>query len=211
MVGIAIVGILSTVSIAFMRGSLGESRAKGSIRSVADLMSLARSEAIRTGDNHVVFFYKDAEDLAITGPAGGAAAALLIRDLDTDGKVDAGEKVAAVRVDPTGSLGWGSSWAAASNTQAPNDNPGATFPQTNLEFVCCSFLEPDADPARWVVFLPDGMPRSFSVNPFAAGAIASGSGAVYVTSGRRDYAVVLAPLGGARVHAWAKGAVGWTQ
>jgi hypothetical protein len=55
------------------------------------------------------------------------------------------------------------------------------------------------------------MPRAFSVGPFSEGNVASGNGAVYVTSGARDYAVVLAPLGGVRVHAWARGASAWTQ
>jgi hypothetical protein len=55
------------------------------------------------------------------------------------------------------------------------------------------------------------MPRAFSTGPFAAGALGSGRGAVYVSSGKRDYAVVLAPLGGVRVHAWNRGAAAWTN
>jgi prepilin-type N-terminal cleavage/methylation domain-containing protein len=211
MVAIAILGVFALIGGVAMQDSMGEARAKGAVRSLADLMMLARAEAIRTGDNHLVFFGRDAEDGALSGPSGQPAAALLVRDLDDDGVVDGGEKVAAVNVDQTGSLSWGSAFAAASSTQAPNDNPAATFPQPDADFLCCSFTEPDADPARWVVFLPDGMPRAFSVSPFSSGDITSGNGAVYVTSGGRDYAVVLAPLGGVRVHAWPRGAPGWTQ
>ena len=44
---------------------------------------------------------------------------------DDDGKVDAGERIASVNVDATGSLSWGSAYAAAGSNQAPNDNPAA--------------------------------------------------------------------------------------
>jgi hypothetical protein len=61
------------------------------------------------------------------------------------------------------------------------------------------------------MFLPDGTPRGFSINPFAGGPITSGNGGIYVSSGSRDYAVVLAPLGGVRVHAWEREAGQWTD
>jgi hypothetical protein len=59
--------------------------------------------------------------------------------------------------------------------------------------------------------MPDGIPRSFSIGPFTLGDAVSGDGAVYVTSGSRDYAVVLTPLGSVRVHAWNPGGGAWTQ
>ena len=86
-----------------------------------------------------------------------------------------------------------------------------TFPETDTDFLCCTFLDPGDDPARWVVFLPDGIPRAFAIDPFEVGDVGTGSGAVYVTSGARDYAIVLAPLGGVRVHAWDRGAEAWTR
>ena len=104
MVAEAILGIFASIGAIAMQSTFGEARAKGAVRNFADLMMLARAEAIRTGDNHLVFFAHDAEDNALTGSGGQAAAALLIRDEDGDGKVDAGEKVAAVNVDSTGSL-----------------------------------------------------------------------------------------------------------
>ena len=211
MITVAILGIFALIGGISMQGSMGEARAKGAVRNFADLMMFARTEAIRTGDDHIVFFAQDAEGNALTGAGGQPAAALLIRDQDGDGKVDAGEKIAAVNVDGTGSLGWGSAWAAAGSNKAPNDNPVASFPASDADFLCCSFTEPDGGAARWVLFRPDGIPRAFSVDPFSAGNVASGNGAVYVTSGARDYAVVLAPLGGVRVHAWAKGASAWTK
>lgn len=211
MVTIAMIGALAAISVTLMRGSLESARAKGGVRALADLLSLARAEAIRTGDNHIVFFSQDAQDNGLSGPSGGAAAALLIRDLDNDGEVDNGERIAAVNVDSTGSLSWGSAFAAASSDKAPEDNPGATFPASDADFLCCTFLEPDGQPARWVMFMPDGMPRSFELGPLDVGDIGSGGGAVYITSGERDYAVVLAPLGGVRVHTFDRGGNTWTR
>ena len=41
------------------------------------------------------------------------------------------------------------------------------------------------------------------------GQLGSGNGAIYITNGSRDYAIVLNPLGGIRVHAWNGGAGQW--
>jgi hypothetical protein len=60
-----------------------------------------------------------------------------------------------------------------------------------------------------VLFRPDGIPVSFTFSGGTCGQIAgtgSGGGALYITNGERDYAVVLSPLGSARVHLWAAGA-----
>ena len=210
MVVIAILGVLSVLGLALLQNSFGDARAKTGTRALADLLQLAREEAIRTGDNHLVFFGQDAEDNDLT-TGGVAAAAILVRDANGDGKVDGGETVGGVKVDTTGSLSWGSAFAAAATDPAPNDNPDATFPETDPDFLCCTFLDPDAGAARWVAFLPDGIPRAFEIGPFEVGEVGSGNGAVYVTSGSRDYAVVLAPLGGVRVHAWDRGADAWTR
>jgi prepilin-type N-terminal cleavage/methylation domain-containing protein len=211
-VAVAVLGVLVLGSTVLLRNSFGEARAKGGVRALADLMMLARVEAIRTGDNHVVFFGQDAEGIGLSGPSGQPAAALLIRDSDADGKVDSGERVAAVNVDSANSLSWGSAYAALSSTQAPEDNPDATFPQSDNDYLCCTFLEPDADAARWAVFFPDGLPRAFQISPsYQEGDVGTGNGAVYVTSGGRDYSVVLAALGGVRVHAFPKAGSSWTQ
>lgn len=213
MVAIALLGVFAALTTYLLGDSMGEARAKSAARSFADLLMLGRTEAIRTGDNHIVFFFQDAEGNALTGPSGNAAAALLIRDSDADGKVDAGERVAAVKVDDTGTLSWGSTFAAnlATPAKAPNDNPDAAFPETDPDFLCCTFLTPDDSPASWVVFLPDGLPRAFKIGPFVPGDVTSGNGAIYLTSGKRDYAVVMAPLGGVRVHGFLKGAEAWKQ
>jgi prepilin-type N-terminal cleavage/methylation domain-containing protein len=121
MVVIAIAGALAVISVALLQGAFGDARAKTGARALADLLQLAREEAVRTGDNHLVFFGQDAEDNDIT-TGGVAAAAILVRDADGDGEVDTGETVAGVQVDATGSLSWGSAFAAAVPDAAPNDN-----------------------------------------------------------------------------------------
>ena len=75
-----------------------------------------------------------------------------------------------------------------------------------------TFQEPDGDPANWVVIQPDGVPRPFTTDGgYAVGAVGSGAGVIYLTNGARDYAVVVSPLGGLRVHSWDRDAGQWRQ
>ena len=211
MIVVAVIGVMAGIVATVLARRGGDQRAKAAVRSVADLMLLAHTEAIRTGTNHVVYLQLDPADNPLLDGGGAAVAALLIADADADGLPDANEYKAAVHFDDTGSLQWGSTFAAALSTAAPNDNAAGTFPATDPDFACCTFNDPGGNPSRWVVFLPDGMPRAFSTGPFAAGPLGTGVGAVYVSSGTRDYAVVLAPLGGVRVHSWNRGADAWTN
>ncbi|MDJ0848467.1 MAG: prepilin-type N-terminal cleavage/methylation domain-containing protein [Myxococcota bacterium] len=213
MIALAVLGVFVAIGGTIMSSQLAGTRSKAFARSLADLMMLARTEAIRTGDNHVVFFFQDTADGALSGGSGQQVVASVIRDADADGLVDAGEPIAGVQFDAAGGMAWGSSIAAALSTplKAPNDNPDADFPETDADFLCCTFTTPGDDPARWVVFTPDGMPRSFQTGPFTMGGVASGNGAIYVTGGNRDYAVVLAPLGGVRVHHFVRDTENWSQ
>lgn len=211
MVIIAIIGIMSALALTVLGRRIGDQRAKAAVRSIANLMQLARTEAIRTGTNHVVYFQLEPDDDPLLDKAGTPVAALMTADADADGVPDAGEYRASVPFDDTDSLSWGSTYAAVGSDTAPNDNPGGTFPATDPDFSCCTFQTPGGGDARAVVFLPDGMPRAFSTGPFAMGPVGGGGGAVYVTSGTRDYAVVLLPLGTARVHSWNRGADAWTK
>jgi prepilin-type N-terminal cleavage/methylation domain-containing protein len=205
----AVIAIMAGMVATVLARRTGDQRAKAAVRSVADLMLLGRAEAIRTGVNHIVYLQADLDDAALENKSGDPVAALLIADADADGVPDAGEYKASVPFDDTGSLEWGSSFAGS--TQAPNDNAAALFPATDPDFACCTFTTQGGNPSRWVVFLPDGMPRAFTKAPFATGALGTGRGAVYVSSGTRDYAVVLAPLGSVRVHSWNRGADAWTN
>jgi hypothetical protein len=68
--------------------------------------------------------------------------------------------------------------------------------------------------ASWVLFQPDGLPRTFTTNGAACTAIGragEGGGGIYVTNGSRDYAVVLRPLGTVRVHKFPAGGTSWSN
>lgn len=211
MIIVAVIGAMSALSLGVIGRRMGDQRAKAAVRSVANLMLFARTEAIRTGTNHVVYIQLDPADAALLDNTGAPVAALVIADADADGIADSGEYKTSVPFDSTNSLSWGSTYAAVGADAAPNDNPGGTFPASDPNFSCCTFNDPGGNDSRAVVFMPDGMPRAFSTGPFAAGPVGGGGGAVYVTSGTRDYAVVLAPLGSARVHIWNQGADAWTN
>jgi hypothetical protein len=43
------------------------------------------------------------------------------------------------------------------------------------------------------------------------GTTALGGAAFYLTNGTRDYAVVLSPMGGVRIHVWNPKTGGWTS
>jgi hypothetical protein len=57
-----------------------------------------------------------------------------------------------------------------------------------------SFTEPDGSDAAWIAFEPDGIPLAFNA-ACNLGTTGTGAGAVYLTNGNRNYAVVLNPLG----------------
>ena len=73
-----------------------------------------------------------------------------------------------------------------------------------------TFLDTTGTAANWVLFLPEGIPVSFTPG-CVLGGIGSGVGGAYVTNGKRDYAMVLSPLGGIRVHGWNGAGDGWTN
>lgn len=209
MLVIVVFGIMTVLGSVALQDWIQNQRTRDAARNVADLLMLARQEAVRTGDNHVVFFDQDANDAGLQNDEGQPVAALLIRDSNADGTPQNGEYVASVPFDNTNSVGWGSVFALGSGSEipAPDDNPAASYP---LSDPCCSFTEPGGSDARWVVFLPDGTPRGFSM-PFSAGPVGTGTGTVYLSSGARDYAVVLTALGGVRVHAFDEGRNRWRR
>ena len=212
---IGIIAILAAIGAPQISDWLATQRVKGSARNVADAFLLARAEAMRTGNNHVVFFRVNG--LGITDPAGTAivdasAAAVAVAVID-DGPpaganclIEAGELRHVVRQEV--GVRWGANLAgvrAPLDTTAPGIAGGVTFPDP----------EAAGNAVNWLLFRPDGIPVGFSGDPVLGcdtiGTTGSGRGAAYVTNGRRDYAVVLTPLGGVRVHAWERNAGQWTN
>lgn len=204
-VTVAVIGILALVVGSQLGEWFANQRVKSAARSAADLLLLARSEAVRTGRNHIVFFgppgSTDPAGTALTDADGGLVPLLVLDDgppATANCRIDAGEPTQVVRPQPD--VGWGVSTASQ---RAPDDRGPASFapPQASGS----TFADPDGNPANWVLFGADGIPAAFS---FAAGSCdeigrtGTGGGAFYLTNGKRDQAVVLSPLGAARVHLW---------
>jgi prepilin-type N-terminal cleavage/methylation domain-containing protein len=199
MIVIAIIGAATGLAVPAFQTYFDDQRVKQAARSVADVLSLARTEAIRTGRNHVVYFQQDPTGAALVDGAGNVVPVLMVQDDDgtgplpvPNGQVDAGEQSVAVRAEP--GVNWGVTFATGA---APGDTGLAANFITGR-----TFQTPGLAAARWIVFRPDGVPRGYSTGPYTEGAIGSGGGGVYLTNGRRDYAIVLTPLGGVQVDLW---------
>jgi prepilin-type N-terminal cleavage/methylation domain-containing protein len=205
---VVVLGIIAVLTLlagpSFTRWQ-DDQRAKAAARAGADLLLLARSEAIRTGNQYVVFFgppgTTDPDGTAILNVDGGYAPMLALADgpsATANCRIDAGEDfetIEAVR---------GLSWGVANATvRAPGDNGTAAFtpPQSSGS----TFADSGGTPRDWVMFRPDGMPVVFDASGGdcgVTGITGTGGAALYITNGRRDYSVVLSPLGSVRVHAW---------
>ena len=64
---LSIVSVLAAVGVWSLTSTLADTRARSAARSIADLLVLARGEAIRSGTPHLVFFGLDAAGAPLTG------------------------------------------------------------------------------------------------------------------------------------------------
>jgi prepilin-type N-terminal cleavage/methylation domain-containing protein len=113
-------------------------------------------------------------------------------------RIEAGE--ARETISPEGTVSWGVTHATG---PAPGDANGATFAAPQA--IGHTFIDPAGNPANWVLFRPDGLPVVFTgafPDCGVIGPTGTGGAAFYITNGKRDYSLVLTPLGGVRVHAW---------
>ncbi|MAJ59544.1 MAG: hypothetical protein CBC48_05955 [bacterium TMED88] len=203
----AIVGALMALAVPSTRRYLDDQTATDVARSLAHALQLARTEALRTGRNHVVFFSVGGAGDAAGNPlldSNGQAAALVILDDGVTGsagqncQIDAGETTRSMTAQTN--TQWGQSFAGS--LKAPGDlspMPLATG---------SSFARPNGTAATWVLFRPDGIPvaTDAACNP---GVVGTGNGAVYFTNGDRDYAITLSALGAAHVHTWNRATGEW--
>jgi len=207
MVVVGVIAVLAAVTTLSMGEWLSNQEIKSTARSAADAFHLARSEAIRTGSHHIVFFASpgdtDPAGTALTGPGGTWVPILVLNDgprTTANCQIDAGEPTRTVPPGDNMDVRWG---VARATVRVPDDPGKAPFapPQANGR----TFADPDNNPVNWVLFRPDGVPVPFAFAAGTCGEIAgtgSGGGALYVTNGERDYAVVLSPLGSVRIHLW---------
>ena len=216
MVVVGLLAVLVALAVPSIREWAGDQRTKQAARSLADALLVARTEAIRTGNNFIVFF----GDPLTTDPAGtlvtynGQWVPVLVID---DGAptasncvIDAGEQFLGIT--PLQDVTWGvteASAAVGTDTGAAPFNPPPAPPWDGA-----TFADPANNKVNWVMFRPDGIPVGFSGaggNCGAIGSTGSGGGGLYVTNGRREYGVVLAPLGGVRVHLWNPSSNQWSS
>jgi prepilin-type N-terminal cleavage/methylation domain-containing protein len=205
MVVLGIIAVLALLAGPSFTRWQDDQRVKAAARAGADLLLLARSEAIRTGNQYVVYFGPpgtvDPAGTDILNVDGGYAPMLALADGPTataNCRIDVGEDFETIEASP--GLAWG---VAQATVSAPNDNGSAPFvpPQSSGH----TFADPGGTARDWVMFRPDGMPVVFDGSGGdcgVTGATGTGGAALYITNGRRDYGVVLSPLGSVRVHVW---------
>jgi prepilin-type N-terminal cleavage/methylation domain-containing protein len=202
MIVVAIIGVLvALVSIRFGRWQDAEA-VKSASRTVEGAMSYARSEAIRTGNIHLLFFRTDMAGADLVDQDGDTVPMLILNDgrpgtANQNCDIDAGEPIQTVRLERGVSFG-----VTAATAAVPIDEGGGGFGGA------FSFDDRAGGAANWVLFRPDGTPRAVNT-ACAQGALGSGGGAVYLSNAERDAAVVLTPLGAARVFAWNGSASTW--
>jgi len=202
---IVVIGVMSTASVSYMRTWKQDQQAAAVARSLADMLALARAEAMRTGSNQLLLFRipgvstSDAVGNPIEDVMGQSVTAVVVTD-----RFGGAENCALDTGDTRTSLAandnftWG---VTNANLRAPLDgnqptiDSGSTFARSAAP----------TTPVNGILFSPRGIPMTFSANGggcVTIDSVGSGGGALYITNGRRDYAVVQSPLGGTRFHVW---------
>lgn len=224
MIVVALVGITAVFAVPSWQTMQNDGRAKGAARTVANALTFARSQAIMSENNHIVYF--NIPGIPGAFPAGtdicGTPLPGPIVILD-DGPpaagpnccIDPAETVVVLPDDPNGDL-FGITWGATFAAAAPNEDSGPGVMATGS-----TFGDGFGAQTRWVTFRPDGTPVGFDT-ACVQGQVGTGRGAIYVTNGgfvppagptpgTRDYAIVLAPLGTSKIFSWERTAGAWTQ
>jgi Tfp pilus assembly protein FimT len=215
---LGIVGALLLVAIPTMNDWFDNQRIKSAARDASDLLLLARSEAIRTGVSHVVFFGVDPDATMMTDPNGNFAPLLAVDESVTvNCRLDTNEKTEAVTAQAN--ISWG---VAHATTKVPSDTGGEALPAwsdpndpSSAPASGSTFKDPNGSGQMdWVMFRPDGIPIGFDGDSGNCGnitAVGRGGGALYISNGARDYAIVVSPLGSVRVHVWQPNSNSWSS
>jgi prepilin-type N-terminal cleavage/methylation domain-containing protein len=177
-------------------------RIRSAARKIDAAFTYARSEAVKTGRNQIVFFMTDVAGGDLKDENDQVVPILVLDDgragtTRQNCEIDSGEPIKTVTLEP--GIGFG---ARASTVKVDMDDGATTFggPST--------FVQTGGGAATWVLFQADGTPRSIN-GACALGALGSGGGGIYLNNSQRDVAVVLTPLGASRVFTWRPGASAW--
>ena len=198
MVVVPVVGILSALAVPAFNNTINNRRLKNAAVSLAGAFELARTDAIRTGSVHIVFYLRDTLGSTLSDGDGNTVPVLILDDgrpgtAGQNCKIDTGESIRTI-----GSVSGIAAGVTTGAGSAPNDlgvgviSTGSSFSQTG------------GGNATWVGFLPQGNPVSFDA-ACTVGGLGSGAGAFYFNNGERSAAVVLQPMGGNRVHSYSEG------
>jgi hypothetical protein len=178
-----------------MVGGTDNERLKTSTRGIASAFSLARSEAVRSGNIHLVFVGTDASGNDLPDYNGTAAVAVVVNDgavgsANQNCVIDSGETI--WQLGPGQNVSGGVMSGVTQMTEdvgTGNRTSGSTF------------TEPDNDAASWVLFRPGGTAHAFD-SSCVIGDIGTGAGGIYLNNGTRQFGVALRPLGTTRVRTW---------
>lgn len=197
MIVVVILGIMVALAAPMTVQWASNQRLTQAARQVESAFSYARSEAIRTGNIHIVMVDEEPDGTDLDAPI------VVLNDgragtIGQNCAIDSGENVELFTLEPDVSLG-----ADVATTQPATDTGGGTFPGI------ATFLDADGVDATWVMLRPEGFPLAVSWD-CDMGAAGSGGGGVYLTNGERDVAIVLTPLGATLIHT-SNAAGGWSQ
>ena len=205
MVVLAILGVVTTLAAPSLMGTTSTARLRDASIEVSGGLSYARSEAIRTGNIHLVFLQEDAglDPLNSTlGDSGSHIEMLIVNDgrpgsANQNCQFDSGENTVTVR-----------GWIGISQDNGSEGNKVPSDIGLGDVDTGSTFLDPDGNRASWVLFRPEGSPRSFNA-ACDVGKLGSGAGAFYLTNNERTSAVVVTPMGGTRIYTSAGN--GWSE
>jgi prepilin-type N-terminal cleavage/methylation domain-containing protein len=208
---VGIIGIIAATAVPTMLGSTADERLKSSARDIAGAFTFARSEAIRTGNNFIVFIGTDAGGNALpvvngnsTKPTGPAMIAIVDDgepgSLNQNCQIDAGETQALILAN------LGVAGGVLAGVIQMSDDVGTGAVATGS-----TFTEPDgATPASWVLFRPEGTAHAFD-GACVEGPLGSGAGGIYINNGNKQFGVAVRPLGNTRVRLWQGGVAQWAS
>ena len=200
---VAIIGIVASAAVPSTDEMFANQRLNTSSRSVAKALSYARSESIRSGNIHVVFFGTDTAGNPLQDADGNTVPILVVDDgrpgsAQQNCAVDGGETTLGLDLEKNVTFG-----ATAATASVPTDAGTGVLSSGS------TFTDGGGNAANWVLFRPEGTPLAFTTG-CGIGGIGTGGGAIYLTNGSRDASIVLTPLGANRVHNWNGVAGAWT-
>jgi type II secretory pathway pseudopilin PulG len=158
MVAVAMIGLITALSVPSMRATIKNSRTKVAASDVAGLLNFARSKAMQTGNPHLVYFTNDRNGQLMQADGAGVLqniSMLVATDADEDCLPDAGAPVWSLLAFDTG-INFQKDPAIV---QLPTDTGEAGDVIT--QGLGVSFTDPGGADTTWISFGFDGIPRGF--------------------------------------------------